>query len=166
MLNCLLLMLILAVLTQVNAQERSKFKDCRKLVVYDSDRRRFDTRSFALDVDDDGKLDTITSRTYRLKVNRSKSSKIRSSVRENYWIAFDLKTSKGRNLKSFFRYNYGTNEAVYWVYAFVPCRLNRNGRTHLLFYSGDDTSQESVILVNAGNTFKVFSRKVEELSDL
>ncbi|MCA1623786.1 MAG: hypothetical protein LC768_06680 [Acidobacteria bacterium] len=119
-----------------------------------------------MDVDGDGKLDTITPRAYKVKVNRKTSSKTKSKVRENYWIAFNIKTSNGRVLNSFFRYNYGINEAVYWVYAFVPCRINRDGRTDLLFYSGDDTSQESVVLVNRGNSFKVFSRKVEDLSEL
>ena len=162
-----LLLLIFAVTPQLNAQEKPKLENCRKIVVQDSDRRGFAERdSFTLDVDGDGKPDTITPRTYKVKVNRKTSGKTKSKVRENYWITFDIKTSKGRMLNSFFRYNYGTNEAVYWVYAFVPCKINRGGRTDLLFYSGDDTSQESVVLVNTGSSFKVFSWKVEELSNL
>ncbi len=154
------LLLIFAVAFQLKAQEKSKLADCRKIVVEDSDRRGFDEReSFILDLDGDGEPDTITPRTYAVKINRKVSGK--NNARENHWIAFDLKTSKGRVVKPFFKYNYGTDEADYWVYAFVPCRINRSGRTDLLFYSGDDTSDETIILENKGNIFKVRSRKTE-----
>jgi hypothetical protein len=157
-----LLLLIFAVMTQLNAQEKSKLEICRKIVVQDSDRRGFDERnSFTLDVDGDGKPDTITPRTYKVKVNRKTSGKTKSKVRENLWITFDIKTSKGRVLNSFFRYNYGTDESVYWVYAFVPCKINGDAKADLLFYSGDDTSDETIILENRGNIFKVRSRKTE-----
>jgi hypothetical protein len=46
---------------------------------------------------------------------------------------------------------------------FVPCSVNGDRRTDLLFYSGDDTSVETIILVNTGNAFKVHSRKVREV---
>lgn len=157
-------LLIFTATVQLKAQGLA---DCRKIIVQDHHRRSFDARnSFSIDVDGDGKPDTITSRTYRVKVNRMTSSKTKPKVRENYWIAFDINTSKGRVLNSFFKYNYGTNEAVYWVYALVPCKINRDGKTELLFYSGDDTTQETVILENTRNIFKVYSRKVEELSSL
>ena len=157
-----LLLLIFAVMTQLDAQEKSKLEDCRKIVVQDSDRRGFDERnSFTLDVDGDGKPDTITPRTYTVKTNRKISGKTKSKAREIHWIAFDLKTSKGRVINSFFKYNYGTDEADYWVYAFVPCRINSDGRTDLLFYSGDDTSDETIILENRRSIFKVRSRKTE-----
>jgi hypothetical protein len=158
-------LLIFTATVQLNAQGKSSLADCRKIIVQDPDRRLFDARnSFAIDVDGDGKPDTITPRTYTVKVNRRTSSKTKSKVRENYWITFDIKTSRGRVLKSFFKYNYGTNESVYWVYALVPCKINRDGRIDLLFYSGDDTTEETIILVNRGNVFKVYSRKVEELN--
>ncbi len=158
--------LIFAFALQLNAQEKSKLADCRKIVVQDSDRRGFDEReSFTLEVDGDGKPDTLTPRTYVVKNSRVASGKTKSKARETHWITFDLKTSRGRVIKSFFKYNYGTAEADYWVYAFVPCRMNRDGRTDLLFYSGDDTSEESIILVNTGNAFKDYSRKVESFNE-
>jgi hypothetical protein len=74
--------------------------DCRR--IEDGDRRSFDKRApIAIDVDGDGKLDTIIPRIYK--------------VRRIHWIAFDLKTSRGRVLKSFFKYEYGTDESTYWV---------------------------------------------------
>ena len=155
-----LLLLTSAVISQPNALERSTLPDCRKVIVQDSDRRSFNDRApFSLDVDGDGKLDTITPRTYTRKAYRKDSGRLTPKAREIHWIAFDLESSKGRTLKSFFKYDYGTDEADYWVYAFVPCSVNVDGRPDLLFYSGDDTSVETIILVNMGNEFKVHSRK-------
>lgn len=114
-------------------------------------------------MDGDGKPDTITSQTYTLKANRKDSDRSTPNAREIHWITFDIKTSKGRVLKSFFKYDYGTDRADYWVYAFVPCRVNGDRRTDLLFYSGDDTSVETIILANGGNVFKIHSRKVREV---
>lgn len=159
-----LLLLFLAIVPQPKAQANLKLADCRRIKVQDSDRRSFDNRnSFTLDVDSDGRPDTITSRTYTLKANRKDSGKPRPKAREIHWIAFDIKTSKGRVLKSFFKYDYGTEKADYWVYAFVPCSINGDRRTDLLFYSGDDTSVETIILVNKGNVFKVHSRTFREV---
>ena len=163
----LFLLLNFAVTAQLYAQVKSGLADCRKIDgVKDSDRRSFDNpNSFTLDVDGDGKPDTITPRIYTLKTNQKLSGKAKQKAREIHWIAFDVKTSEGRVLNSFFKYNYGTEEADYWVYAFVPCQLNRNERSNLLFYSGDDTSEEKVILVNRNNVFKVYSRKVKALGE-
>lgn len=119
--------------------------DCR--TVEDRDRRSFDEQGvITIDVDGDGKPDTITPRIYKAGGNR--------------WISFDLKTSKGRDLKSFFKYKYGNDESEFWVYALVPCNINKDGRTDLVFYAGDDTSNETIDLVNRGNSFGVQSRKV------
>ena len=72
--------------------------DCRR--VEDRDRRAFDERSpITMDVDGDDKLDTITPQTYQVRGTR--------------WISFDLKTSRGRVPKSFFKYEYGTDESAY-----------------------------------------------------
>lgn len=161
------LLLILATTVQFYAQEQSKLVDCEKIVVQDSDRRSFDDRSsFMLDVDGDGEPDTITPRTYAVKTNRNVSGKTKTKAEDIHWITFDLKTDKGRVINSFFKYNYGTDEADYWVYAFVPCSTNRDGRTNLLFYSGDDTSAETVILVNRGSVFKAYSRQVRGLDEV
>lgn len=158
-----LMLFLFVVVSQIKAQEKSKLRDCRKIVVQDSDRRGFDEREpVMLDVDGDGELDTITPRTYEVKITRKVSGKtIRGA---NHWITFDLKTSKGRVINSFFKYKYGTDEADYWVYAFVPCRANSSRRTDLLFYSGDDTSDETIILENRENSFKVRSRKTKVYS--
>ena len=133
--------------------------ECRE--VTDGDRRSFDElRPVRLDVDGDGVQDAIRPRAYRARAGR------RSFVREGRrvslvdWIAFDLTTSRGRSLRSFFRYDYGADGVRYWVCALVPCDFNKDGRVDLKFYSGDDTGDETVILPNTGRAFKVHSRKV------
>jgi hypothetical protein len=98
-----------------------------------------------------------------MKVNRRPSGKAKRMAREAHWISFDIKTDRGRTLTSFFKYQYGTEEADYWGYALVPCHADKDGRTDFLFYSGDDTSEETIVLVNRGGKFKVQSRKVREL---
>ena len=162
----LIFLLLLAVggISRPEALEKPRLPDCRNVIVQDSDRRSFDDRTpFTLDVDGDGRPDTIRPRTYTLKASRKGSGRLTPNAREIHWIAFDLKTSDGRVFKPFFRYDYGTDEADYWVYAFVPCSINGDRRTDLLFYSGDDTSVETMILVNKGSTFKVLSREVRDV---
>lgn len=166
-----LLSLTLAVVPQSDTLAKSKLPDCRKVVVQDSERRSFGNRnSFTLEVDGDGRPDTITPRTYTDTFTSQADWKgfrrLTPNARELHWIAFDMKTSRGPLLKSFFRYNYGTDKADYWVYALVPCSINADGRPDLLFYAGDDTSVETIILVNMGNAFKVHSRKQRDIDSI
>ena len=145
--STLLMSLALAGFPQPGTLEKPKLPDCRRVVVQDPDRRSFDDRhSFTLDVDGDGRPDTITPRTYTLKADRKVSRRVTPNQREIHWIAFDMETSGGPRLLKPFRYAYGTDEANYWVYAFVPCSINGDGRPDLLFYSGDDTSVEPSFL--------------------
>lgn len=161
--NLLLLLLsIPTVSIQINAQVKSEqAADCRNIVVQDGDRHSSEDRSsFTIDIDGDGLPDRITPRPHIVKPTRKASSKANRTTHETHWIRFDAKTGKGNVLNSFFNYKYGTEEAAYWAYAFVPCRLKRNGKKALLFYAGDDTSQETIVLVNRGNAIRVYSRKV------
>ena len=134
--------------------------------VTDDDRRGFDDlRPIYVDVDSDGKPDRIKPRTYQTYKRRG-SRPLLKDVKN--WITFDLKTTRGRTIRSFFTYNYGTaeNGGSYWVYALIPARdVNKDGKTDLLFYSGDDTGDETVVLLNLGNKFVVHSRKVQDPED-
>ena len=156
-------LLLLAAVPLAAQEEPSNLPDCRKRSVEDSDKRDFiDGDVFNLDVDGDGAPDTVTTRTYALKTKRSAAGKTEpKSPRETHWIAFDLKTARGRVVKSFFKYRYGTDEADLYVYALIPCRVDGDERADLLFYAGDEQGDETVILVNRGNKFKVFSRKID-----
>ena len=122
-------------------------------------------RSFAelepikIDVDGDRKADTIQPRVYALVPGCAKGKPVKFSDIQ-HWIAFDLTLATGREIPSFFKYQFGTDESSYWVYAVTSAGdINVDGRTDLVFYSGDDTSDETVTLINQGNRFIVRSRK-------
>ncbi len=133
--------------------------NCKNKVVNDSDKRDFTKSStFSFDVDGDGKTDNFTHRTYKTKV----AGKSNSKIKETHWITFDLQTSSGKTLKSFYKFNYGNNLADFWIYAIVPCKIGQGAKNDLLFYTGDDGGGETVILKNLGNSFKVHSKKVTD----
>ena len=107
-----------------------------------------------MDIDGDGKPDTITP---RLVVTHYHDKK--SKLHQAESIVFDLKTSRGRVVRTFFKYKYGTDKINYWVWALVPCKVKRDRRRDLVFYSGDDTSDETIVILNQGSRFRVHSRK-------
>lgn len=128
---------------------------CNTKSFTDSDKRDFgDRKSFKIDIDGDGIQDTISPRTYK-----TKPTKPTKGIREIHWITFNLKTSQGKTINSFFKFKYGDNRADYWVYALVPCKIKGGKENDLLFYAGDDTSDKTVILENKGASFRVYSRK-------
>jgi len=118
-----------------------------------------------IDVDGDGKNDRIQPRTYQTYKHRRKPLRKRDILN---WITFDLFTSRGIKARSFFTYNYGTAEegGSYWIYVLTSTGdTNKDGKTDLVFYSGDDTSDETIKLANLGMRFKVISRKKTESGD-
>jgi hypothetical protein len=135
--------------------------DCR--TIDDRDRRSFKNLDpIVIDIDNDGKPDRILPRVLILNPSLERHGPKKTREKESHWIVFDLHTSKGRSLKSFFRFRYGSDWADYWVYALVPCDVNGDGKTDLIFYSGDDESDDTTILVNKNGRFVVHSRKHSE----
>jgi hypothetical protein len=139
--------------------------ECQNLSeLLEGNRRAFDDLSpISLDVDGDGKLDAINPHLYTQPATPSNNRSPFSEAKELHWIAFDLKTSSDRELPNFFQYNYGTDIADYWVYGLVACGdVNRDGKTDLIFYAGDDTSDETVVLIYEGESVRIHSKKVSE----
>ena len=120
-------------------------------------RRPFnDLTPIRVDIDGDRRLDTIKPRTYTTR---------RGGVQVN-WITFDIAYGSGKKTNNIFDYEYGTDDVNYWVYALRPLKdLNKDGRRDFLFYSGDDTSDETVVLVSRGNRYRVKSRKTSDSDD-
>lgn len=135
--------------------------------VSDDDKRGFDELTpIFIDVDNDGKSDRIQPRTYQTR--HKPHGKRLLEIHIKNWITFDLKTSTGKTVRSFFTYNYGTAEqgGSYWVYALTATEdVNKDGRRDLMFYTGDDTGDDTVILLNKGNRFPVHSRKKDDSGD-
>jgi hypothetical protein len=128
--------------------------------INDKDKRPFtDLRPIILDVDNDGTLDTIIPRVYSVEMNRLRRGG-NKRTKQTHWITFDITMSKGRTLKSFYRYQYGSDLADYWVYAFVSCK--QHGPPVLVFFSGDDTTDETVVLRYRHGRFVVQSRKIHQ----
>jgi hypothetical protein len=128
--------------------------------ISDDVKRSFDElEAIKIDIDGDRKADTIQPRVYALVPECAKGKRLRFSDIQ-HWIALDLTLATGRRIPSFFKYQYGTDESSYWVYAVISAGdINRDGRTDLVFYSGDDTSDETITLISKGNRFIVSSRK-------
>lgn len=134
-----------AVTAQTSAR---KIRHCQFHDVYDSERHGFDElKPIRIDVDGDGHLDTITPHVWRT-----------GKTKVQHWISFDVRRARGGSKSSFFKYMYGGAD-TYWVWALVPCKADGDRLPDLLFYTGDDTSQESVILKNTGSSFRVLKRR-------
>jgi hypothetical protein len=112
-----------------------------------------DPSSFTVEMDGTGATETVEVRTYRTRRwLRSGGSK---------WISFSFRSREVARSKPFFRYRYGSAEAAYWVYRVGTCDANGDGRADLVFYAGDDTSEETVVLLNTGSSFRETFRYVD-----
>ena len=121
------------------------------LDVTDDDKRPYDVLTpIPVQLEPGGSVASVIPRVYVTRTPK----RGKQPARETHWIAFDLKRADGSVRKSFFRFNYGDNVADYWVYALVPCDVNQDGRTDLVFYAGDDTGDDIVVLVNRNGRFR------------
>ena len=129
-------------------------------VITDEVKQAFgDLKPIKIDVDGDGRADTIQPREYALVDKCVKGTPLKFTD-VKHWISFDLTLARGQRFPSIFKYRFGDSESTYWVYALVPAGdVNRDGKPDLVFYSGDDTSDETITLVNKGNRFIVHSKK-------
>ncbi len=128
-------------------------------VITDEDKHSFDSLPrLSIDIDGDGKAESIRPRTYSVRESRTTQSR---KARTAHWIAFDLlPTSKGTR-KTLFRYRYGDDRADYWVWALKSAGdMNADERNDLVFYSGDDTTDETVLLIQESVSFRACSTGV------
>ncbi len=101
--------------------------------------RGFDKlQPIVFDIDGDNRVDEITPRV----IDEVKSTNAPNKSITKNWIIFDLKTGNGRSVKSFFKYEFGADGVEYWVWALRPCRVNNDRYLDLVYYAGDDTTEE------------------------
>jgi hypothetical protein len=132
----------------ITSDETRMSQSCSRTGVQDTERHAFDElTTIRLDANGDGRSDELIPRVFETRGKRGL----------RHWISFNLRLSGQTSSREFFRYMYG-GEDPYWVWALVPCRINRDRYPDLLFYSGDDTSEEEVLLLNTKNSFVVFRR--------
>jgi hypothetical protein len=82
---------------------------------------------------------------------RDLSDKVKTDV----FVKFDLVEGKEGKKSTLFEYKIGTNLATYWIYKIREVRhINRDGFVDLVFYTGDDTSDETVLLLRKKDHYK------------
>lgn len=84
-------------------------------------------------------------------------------IKKDILVSFQLVKGSKRSL--IFEHKIGTNLATYWVHHISEVRhLNRDGNVDLVFYQGDDTSDETVLLLMRPNQVKAIYAGVNGLS--
>jgi hypothetical protein len=108
------------------------------------------------DIDGDGKSDRVIASYYTQPVLTYNFSAINTcQTLPGIFIRYTLESSKTRSSRVIFEYRYGTVLAQYWVRELrVDRDIDRNGLIDLVFYTGDDTSDEKVVLFQQQQGFK------------
>ncbi|NJM45767.1 MAG: SH3 domain-containing protein [Alkalinema sp. RU_4_3] len=76
-------------------------------------------------------------------------------MKTQVFVKFDLVDGKSRKRSLLFEHSIGTNLATYWVYDIREVRnINRDEYVDLVFYAGDDTSDETVLLLRKKDHYK------------
>jgi hypothetical protein len=76
-------------------------------------------------------------------------------MKQQVFVKFELVDGKSGKRSTMFEQNIGTNLATYWVYDIREVRhINQDGSVDLVFYAGDDTSDETVLLLRKQDHYK------------
>jgi hypothetical protein len=76
-------------------------------------------------------------------------------ITTGHYIKYLLFLDGQREPITVFNHKYGTEEADYWQYKLEVLKdLNMDGKSDLIYYAGDDTSQEYVFLLQKPSSFK------------
>lgn len=126
-----------------------------------------DKKVFTADLNGNGKPDRIVEVKYKKPVKQfSRTDETRCETRVGHFAKYVLYLDNQKRGKVIFEYMYGSPEADYWQYGIDKAiDLNRDGVKDLIFYAGDDTSQEHVFLIQKTGYFKAVYAGVFE-SDL
>lgn len=86
-----------------------------------------------------------------------------NKITKEVWVNFQLVRDGKRS--TLFEHNIGNNLATYWVHHISEVRhLNNDGNVDLVFYQGDDTSDETVLLLMKSDHVKAVYAGIQGLS--
>ncbi len=94
--------------------------------------------------------------------------RIRSEqVKRDVFVQFHIEPGDGGKRSLLFEQNIGTNLATYWVSEIREVRhINNDGISDLVYYAGDDTSDETVLLLRREGSIKAIYAGVKGLQRL
>lgn len=104
---------------------------------------------FTADLNGNGKRDRIVTVRYKKRVRQlSWIDRTKCEMRVGYFAKYVLYLDNQKKGKTIFEYLYGDNEAQYWRYVIDKAvDLNKDGVKDLIFYAGDDTTEEYIFLI-------------------
>ena len=110
---------------------------------------------FVADLDNNGKRERIVTVNYKMPSPLLSSNNAACETRTGHFAKFVLYRDNQKRGTTIFDYFIGDDEAVYWQYRIDEAvDLNRDGKKDLIFYAGDDTTEEYVFLIQKSSYFK------------
>jgi hypothetical protein len=109
-----------------------------------------------VDINGNGKLDRVVATYFSrpvLVIDDFKANTCKTT--SGKFVRYTMYTDGQKKGRVIFEENYGSTIASYWVHQLeIGKDLNRDGRTDLVFYMGDDTSDETTYLLQKPEGFK------------
>lgn len=104
---------------------------------------------FTADLNGNGKRDRIVTVRYKKRVRQlSWTDRTKCEMRVGYFAKYVLYLDNRKKGTTIFEYLYGDDEAQYWRYVIHKAvDLNKDGVKDLIFYAGDDTTEEYIFLL-------------------
>lgn len=118
--------------------------------------RSFDDDSpIRIDVDRDGRTDTLQPRILRLRRRFIPGARRYPGGDVERFIAFSLETASGRSIATLLQYRFGTENGGYRSYVLGPVGdADGDGRGDLAFHVGGGLPEEAVVLLDRGERFE------------
>ncbi len=102
------------------------------------------------DIDNNGKSDRIVASYFMRSVLVPKYGSNTCQTLSGKFVRYTLYADGAKTGKVILEQSYGNSLASYWVHRLILDKdLDGDGRKELLFYMGDDTSQESMYLLSS-----------------